>query len=142
MPHWLYQIDQSAWPPGRYRLEIWEGERWAWPVGRLASKKRPQAGDTVTFFCAPSRGSDPGFYGWAVVTEFYTEAVHELYFVPVAPSDALKMMPWWNAEARKVADEIRGRFKQGTMWLIDDTLRDRLRRGIREWIGAAPMRET
>lgn len=33
MATWLYQINQKEWPPERYRVEIWEGERWRWPFG-------------------------------------------------------------------------------------------------------------
>jgi hypothetical protein len=28
MGTWMYQINPKYWPPERYRLEIWEGERW------------------------------------------------------------------------------------------------------------------
>ena len=68
MSMWLYQIDAQNWSPQRYRLEIWEGERWAWPVGRkVLQGKEPQPGDIVVFYNTPSGGKDHGFYGWSVV---------------------------------------------------------------------------
>ena len=56
MASWLYQLDSTNWSPERYRLEIWEGERWAWPVGRKTVKGQdtPKPGDVVVFFHAPS----------------------------------------------------------------------------------------
>lgn len=92
---WLYQINQELWSPRRLRLELWEGERWSWPTRKFRSAERPEPDDTVVFYCAKSGGSDPGFYGWAVVTEFYDDA-EVLYFTPVAPTDYLKMTPWWD----------------------------------------------
>src|SRR5262249_50371889 len=119
MSTWLYQISPQIWDPGRYRLEIWEGERWAWSVGaRAGSGTDPQPGDTVVFFCSPTGGNDPGFYGWAVVLDWHQPNDTPLYFRPVAPSDHLKMDPWWDHEAKALADEIRGKVKRRTLWLI------------------------
>jgi len=136
MATWLYQINQQQWPPERYRLEIWEGERWRWPVGNIrrgAEDADPRPGDTVVFFYAPTGGVDPGFYGWAVVLE-WLEQEKEIYFRPVSPSDWLKMDPWWDEEASSLANEIRGRMKQGTMWRVDDSLVPELRDGIAAWL--------
>ena len=33
MAMWLYQMDQRQWPPNSYRLDIWEHQRWSWPIG-------------------------------------------------------------------------------------------------------------
>ncbi len=135
MSMWMYQINQRSWSPQRYRLEIWERERWAWPVGNMAGAgKMPEPGDTVVFFYAPSGGIDPGFYGWAVILEWLEGTDTQLYFRPVAPSDHLKMHPWWDSEAHLLADDIRGRMKQRTLWIISDDLATRLRRGITSWI--------
>jgi hypothetical protein len=120
MSTWLYQLNPTIWPPERYRLEIWEGERWSWSVGRKVTGGRsPKAGDVVVFFSTPSGGTDAGFYGWAVILEWYQEG-EEMYFRPVTPSDQMKMHPWWNKEAQTIANEIRGRVKQGTFWYVDD----------------------
>ena len=97
MAMWLYQLSQNDWPPNNYRLEVWEGERWAWPVRRMTGgDDPPREGDRVVFFYAPSRGSEAGFYGWAIVLD-WREEERSLYFRAVAPSDQLKMHPWWEA---------------------------------------------
>ena len=137
MSMWLYQISPTTWSPNRYRLEIWENERWSWAVGRKTGKGEvPEAGDTIVFFYAPSGGHEPGFYGWAVVMEWLDEQ-SLLYFRPVAPSDHLKMCPWWDGEARSLADEIRGAVKQGTLWQVPQTLAKKPCQGITRWIGRA-----
>src|SRR5437879_9545986 len=73
MSMWLYQMDQKKWPPNSYRLDIWENERWSWPVGRKASTGSPRPGDTVVFFYAPTGGIEPGFYGWAVALDWHQD---------------------------------------------------------------------
>jgi hypothetical protein len=140
MSTWLYQISPKLWNPQRYRLEIWEGERWSWPVGAISGAgKKPEPGDLLVTFYAPSGGTDPGFYGWAVIQEWLKEANSQLRFRPVAPSDALKMCPWWNKEAAALANKIRGEMKQRTLWVVPDELTTQLRRGIMGWVaGKAP----
>jgi hypothetical protein len=130
---WLYQMDQRQWSPNSYRVDIWENERWSWPVGRKASTGTPDAGDRIVFFYAPSGGVEPGFYGWAVVLDWH-EDERGLYFRPVAPSDHLKMHPWWNAAAKEVADEIRGKVKQGTLWQVPSNLAVAISTGITAWV--------
>ena len=93
----------------------------------------PQPGDTVVFYYAPSGGHDPGFYGWAVITEWLSGEQDEMYFRPVAPSDHLKMHPWWDADAQALADQIRGKVKQGTFWRVAEDLSATLRQGITRW---------
>lgn len=134
MATWLYQINQQLWRPERYRLEIWENERWFWPVGRTTGGGEPTAGDSVVFFYAPSGGTDAGFYGWAVVLEWLDEQ-KAFYFRPVSPSDRLKMCPWWDKQASNLADRIRGKVKQGTLWRVPEKLVTDLRRGINVWCG-------
>jgi hypothetical protein len=135
MTTWLYQMSEKYWSPERYRFEIWEGEKWAWPVGKKAlGENVPQAGDTVAFFFAHYGGSDPGFYGWAVVLDWYANSDTPLMFRPAAPSDHLKMHPWWNDEASQLADAIRGKMKQRTLWVVSDDLVDRLRQGVTAWM--------
>jgi hypothetical protein len=94
----------------------------------------------VVFFNSRSGAADSGFYGWAIILEWY-EALGpaNMYFRPVAPSDTLKMNPWGDGDALALADEIRGRVKQGTLWRIADEMVPRLRKGIFEWLrGADP----
>jgi hypothetical protein len=142
MSVWLYQLNQKSWEPERYRLEIWEGERWAWSVGHMvgATEKPPRQGDTVVFFYAKTGGPDPGFYGWAVITEWLPgegEDKDQMYFRPVAPSNHLKMDPWWDGEhgeAEQLADRIRGKVMMGTLWRISGNDYDQLRRAVARWL--------
>ena len=133
MAMWLYQMDQRRWPPNSYRVDIWQDERWSWPVGRKASSGAPVAGDRIVFFYAPSGGIEPGFYGWGVVLDWHSDE-RGLYFRPVAPSDHLKMHPWWDAGAKDVADAIRGKVKQGTLWQVPDALAGTIATGITAWV--------
>ena len=134
MSMWFYQINQKYWSPERYRVEIWEGQSWQWPIkSRYLKGNTPKAGDTVAFFYAPSGGPDPGFFGWAVILEWLHQT-NEMTFRPVAPSDHLKMHPWWDAAASKIADAIRGKVKQGTFWFVPEDLARELRRGFTAWI--------
>jgi hypothetical protein len=138
---WLYQMDQRQWPPNSYRLDIWERERWTWPVGRKASTGSPKPGDRVVFFYAPSGGVEPGFYGWALVLDWH-EDERGMYFRPVAPSDHLKMDPWWDAAAKHIADAVRGKVKQGTMWEVPEGLSAEICTGITAWLNRYAERIT
>ena len=137
MSYWFYQINQEYWEPERFRIEIWENERWAWNVGTMRGSGEPAPGDSVVFFYAKAHGADPGFYGWAVVLEFHTahDDSKKLYFRPVAPTNHLKMHPWWNDEAQDVANEVRGAMTQGTLWQVSAEHWKRIRRGITTWLG-------
>jgi len=140
MATWLYQLNSDNWSPERYRVEIWEGERWNWSVGTMSSDgQHPAPGDIVGFFYAPTKAKDPGFYGWAVILEWVAQ-VPELHFRPTAPSDHLKMHPWWDDQARQLADTIRGKMKQRTLWLVSDELAKKLRSGISSWL-SSPFEE-
>ena len=77
----------------------------------------PTVGDRIVFFYAPSGGTDPGIYGWAVVERCH-EKSGTLYFIPATPTDHLKMDPWWNDEAKRVADDIHGPMKQATLFEV------------------------
>lgn len=129
MSMWFYQMDQRQWLPSSYRLDIWENERWTWPVGRKVSTASPEPGDRVVFFYAPSGGIEPGFYGWAIVLDWH-EGERGMYFRPVSPSDHLKMDPWWDTNAKQIADKVRGRVKQGTLWEVPDELASLIAAGI------------
>lgn len=135
MSTWLYQMSPKVWSPSQYRLDIWEGERWAWPVGAMSGQgKKPEPGDLLVTFFTKGNGTDPGFYGWAVILDWLNEAGDQLRFRPVAPSDSLKMCPWWDDEASSIADKIRGNMKQRTLWLVEDDLSTQLRHGILTWV--------
>jgi hypothetical protein len=133
MSAWLYQMNQADWPPEVYRYEIREKERWRWPYRSKRGRALLRTGDTLVFFYAPAGGRDPGFYGWAVV-ERWDEEERLVYFTPVAPSDHLKMDPWWSDDAKKIADEVRGRMAQATLFLIPEKKLAIIRRGIRSWL--------
>ena len=109
MSMWLYQMNQKLWEPQRYRVEIWEGERWSWSVCRAvgAVEEPPRPGDTVVFFYAPAGGHDPGFYGWAVITEWLPEH-DEMYFRPVGG---------WPSHATSNRDSYNGCPVLALLWL-------------------------
>jgi len=145
MSLWLYQIDPKNWSPQRYRLEIWEGERWSWPVGRKALRgHEPEPGDIVVFYNTPSYntpsgGSDYRFYGWAIILEWHGGS-NSLYFRPVAPSDLLKMHSWRDQTAKDLADEIPGKVKRGAFWYVPEELEFAIRGGVARWVGASQPR--
>ena len=89
MTMWLYQLTQTEWPVNRYRLDIWEGERWRWEVNRVSGTQgTPEPGDTICFYYAKSGCPAPGFYAWAVVLQCVEEGdTRRIHFRPVAPSD-------------------------------------------------------
>jgi len=135
MSTWLYQISPKLWNPQRYRLEIWESERWSWPVGAMSGAgQKPEPGDILVTFYSQSGGNDPGFYGWAIILEWIGESGNQLRFRPVSPSDRLKMHPWWSKEATSLSDRIRGEMKQRTLWVVPNDLVPELRRGIVNWL--------
>ena len=41
-------------------------------------------------------------------------------FRVVPPSDRLKMKPWWDDDAERLVEAIRGRMKQRTLWRVKD----------------------
>lgn len=130
-------MNQQDWAPQNYRLDIWENERWCWPVGRAVGIKNPPVpGDKVVLFYAQIGGIEPGIYGWAIVLQWVEGDSRQLYFRPVAPSDQLKMYPWWDSEAKKIVDEIRGPVKKGNVWPISDDVMSRIGKGIATWLSA------
>jgi hypothetical protein len=130
MSTWLYQLNAEDWSPESFRFEIWEGKPWHWGYGKKQDKAAPEIGDTIVFFYAPSGCHDPGFYGWAVLERHHADN-HSLYFLPAAPTNWLKMDPWWDAEAKKLATAIRGKMTQATLFPVDATHLTTLRTGLR-----------
>lgn len=136
MSTWLYQLNPQDWSPETFRFEIWEGQRWHWGYGNKRSPDVPEIGDTLIFFYAPSGGDDPGIYGWAVLERCDVEN-RMLYFIPVAPTNRLKMDPWWDEkETKQIADRIRGTMKQATLFPISLQDAKRIRGGIRRWLSS------
>jgi len=140
MAMWLYQMNQGQWSPNKYRLDIWEGERWVWPVGKKLSTESPTPGDRVVFFYAPAGGTERGFYGWAIILDWREdeEGERRMYFRPVAPSDHLKMHPWWDETAKGIADRVRGAVKRGTLWEVPGDLSSAITGGVTAWLGHRP----
>ena len=130
MSTWLYQLNAQEWSPETFRYEIWEGKPWHWGYGRKQDKAMPETGDTIVFFYAPSGCEDPGFYGWAVL-ERHNAGSQSLYFLPAAPTNHLKMDPWWSEDAKALADRIRGGMAQATLFRIKDAERNILRAALR-----------
>jgi len=140
MNTWIYQLNQQDWKPGIFRYEIWENQRWHWSYGQKRGDATPEVGDTVVFFYAPASGNDPGIYGWAIVERCDAES-KTLYFIPTAPTNHLKMHPWWDDDAKSVTDEIRGPMKQATLFQVRNEMISRIRSGIRNWLGQATPRQ-
>lgn len=130
MSTWLYQLNAQDWSPETFRYEIWEGKPWHWGYGRKQDKTVPETGDTIVFFYAPSGCTDPGFYGWAVLERHRPDS-QSLYFLPAAPTNWLKMDPWWDDDAKRLVGRIRGRMTQATLFLIADAELKVLRSAIR-----------
>jgi hypothetical protein len=131
---WLYQMRRRHdWSPEQYRLEVWKREPLTWPVGHLTggSKDQVAPGDLLVFFFTRTGNEDPGLYGWAVVTKL-SKRKDDVEFVPLPPTDYLKIDPIWNPIVEEWVERIRGKAKQGTMWRISAAelavLRDQVRR--------------
>ena len=136
MSIWLYQLNAQDWSPETFRYEIWEGKPWHWGYGRKQDKALPETGDTLVFFYAPSGCDDPGFYGWAVL-ERHNADNQSLYFLPAAPTNHLKMDPWWDDAAESLAKSIRGKMNQATLFRIKDADLKTLRTALRRHLGGA-----
>lgn len=137
MSTWLYQLSAEAWSPETFRYEIWEGKAWHWEYGQKRGGDAPKTGDTIVFYYTPSGCEDPGVYGWAVLQRCHEES-KTLYFVPAAPTNRLKMDPWWDElKTRALVDRIRGPMKQATLFLIGKDEERELRAGVRRWLGGA-----
>jgi hypothetical protein len=160
MSMWLYQFEQNEWTPELFRRDIWEGEPWHFRCGQIRcgnnqvssrGQEAPKLGEVVFFFFARTDCSDPGIYGWGVIDRIekarqdgdggrVLELEDRLYFIPSAPTNHLKMDPWWDDEARGITDEIRGGLTTATLFqargatgVPEDMIR-RIRDGIKRWL--------
>jgi hypothetical protein len=93
----------------------------------------------VLFAYAKANCGSYGFYGWAVVLGWTTNAskAGTLRFRPVAPSDRLKMRPWGTGAAMRIFDDVRGRPPRGTLWFVEDARAARIADGITSWLSGA-----
>lgn len=136
MSTWLYQLNATKWSPETFRYEIWEGKPWYWEYGQKRGDEELKPGDTLVFFYAPSGCPeiDQGFYGWAVL-ERHDAKSQTLYFLPAAPTNHLKMDPWWSADSKKLVDAIRGKMTQATLFYVEDGQLKSLRAALRRHLG-------
>jgi hypothetical protein len=140
MSMWFYQLSENEYPSRSYRLDIWENTPWAFGLTDRkitgADGNLPRRGDRVVFFYAPTGCPEPGYYGWAIVIESRDDSDGKwMFFRPTAPSDRLKMYPWGDDEARKIADDVRAPVWTGTLWLVPEKLAVKIGAGILSWSG-------
>lgn len=137
MACWLYQMNAKLYSHERYRTEVWEGNLVTnWGIGE--SKRKPKEvlpGDIVILFFAKTGASNPGIFGWGIVTLFDKEVID---FRPASPSDYLKMNPLWDDEISDIIDKIRGGMPQGTMWEVDEEALGQLRQKVAEHVHGIP----
>jgi len=74
---------------------------------------------------------DPGLYGWGIVIRGVNE-FDQLHWMPVFPSDYLKMHPLFDEEMDRLVSSIRRPVAQGTMWAIPDARIRELRARVRD----------
>jgi len=144
MATWFYQLNNKDWSVNNYRLDVWEGARWEWSVGRAVGilENPPVPGDKIVFFYVPAGCDEPGFYGQAVITQWIDEVRNgererRFYFLPVAPSDRLKMHPWCDPDVTRIVDEIRGRVPMGNVWPVTQELAKQIGSGINSWVSGS-----
>lgn len=140
MTMWLYQLSQNEQyehPPTQYRLDVWEDMPWNWFVGNIRDGENPPpvAGEIVVFYYSGD-GIEGGFYGWAVILRWQNDGDRggrRLHFRPVAPSNILKMCPWNDGEAGRLANDIRGSNPRNTMFRVPEQFEQQLRQGMASW---------
>lgn len=157
MRMWLYQLNQTTWPPELFRRDIWEGQLWHFRCGEIrrangaSRQETPKLGDIVVFFYFKKPGRDPGepgIYGWGVIDRIekndgdHAGHDHEdrLYFIPSTPTNHLKMDPWWDekgGEVQQIIDAIRRDMPQATLFdsaSANGEVVQRIRKGIKRWL--------
>jgi hypothetical protein len=134
MTMWLYQLSEKEWSTRLFLAEIWENQHWHWSFNTKRGEGEPQRGDTVLFFYAPKDCDAPGIYGWGVIDRWEP---HTIYFTPTAPTNHLKMDPWWDdKEVKEIVDEIRENMPRATLFRIQDEIVPKIRKGIKKWLSA------
>lgn len=132
---WLYQMSEDMWPASQFRATVWEGVAEYWPTRTIRSTDRPQQGDRLLCWYAPTGATMPGIVGWGVILGWFSD-VDEIMWRAAPPSDALKMHPLFDDAVRARIDAVRGRFKQATMWPMAAGDAAWFAEQVRTWWGA------
>jgi hypothetical protein len=129
MSTWLYQMSQDdpeEWSANAQRAYVWEGKLCTyWQKNGSADfgGAEPEPGDRIVLLFAPGKTRSPldtGFCGWGVITKWWPRTPLKISFRVAPPSDRLKMRPWWDDDAKRLVDGIRGAMKQRTLWRVQD----------------------
>ncbi len=135
MKTWLYQLDAKKWSPNLFRCAIWEGRQWQWNRKRSRPADAvPDPGDALLFFYTMGT-KEPGIYGWGIIDrceDFGDDKM--LNFTPTAPTNHLKVDPWWDTECERIVTEIRPMPNAGTLLEVPENLVPQIRRGIKRWV--------
>ncbi len=142
MKTWLYQLNGDKWSPNLFRCAIWEGRQWQWNQNEIRPTTGiPTPGDVLLFFYTMgTRDTDgtkaSGIYGWGVIDrceKFDNETM--LNFTATAPTNQLKVDPWWDDECEGITTEIRANQAMfATVFEIPEKLIPQIRRGIKRWV--------
>lgn len=119
---WVYQLSAGDWDwdQNSYRLEVAEGERVAWPVGKKQTKREPQAGERLVCWWAKTNAKEYGVMGWGVLDgQAYGAGIR---WHPYPPSNQWAMSPLRSDHLEAVIDKIRGRMRQATLFVAEGDL--------------------
>jgi hypothetical protein len=147
MTAWLFQmttqeIDDDAWSPNDYRLQVWEGEESKWLSHKNNNRDQgPIApGDLIILYFCKSKTKDYGIYGWGVISK-YNPKTNKITFMPTSPSDYLKVSPVKSDEIDALVDRIRlPTPHSGTMWAVTFDEMKTFRNAINNHIGIAQLK--
>lgn len=132
MSSWLYQIKEDSLSQNRYRYEVWEGKiitNW-WDIEDVKQwPNNVEYGEIIIVFFASKKSVDPGIYGWGCISSFNQGVLN---FIPVIPSDYLKMDPLWDNEIDELIDKIRLKTPQSIMYEISNDELNKVRKKLRE----------
>lgn len=136
MKTWLYQLNSKLWATNLFRCAIWQGRQWQWNRKKARPNNAiPDPGDVLVFFYT-QESDEPGIYGWGIIDRceaFGDETM--LNFTPTAPTNHLKVDPWWDNECKRIVDEIRANQAAfATVFEIPDALVPQIRLGIKRWL--------
>lgn len=95
----------------------------------------PAAGDIIICFYAVSACDSPGICGFGMVTKYLPKS-RTFDWMPLPPTNKLKLRPWWNERVNEIADSVRRQSLRGTMYELPAALETDLRRGLFAWAGA------